>query len=363
MRIFRITLLNKEQTDSFLSTYQISVSPSVEVFLPDVFNQAVTPTHMFQQKKAASFPAYVWNCEGKSLRMRQLSQGGVLINGHVLCTDFDNYHLVKNFLRPPKRNVVIRPILIVPFTHHLDGVIFGGYYDFVILVAAKLCRIKDAMTSADFAKAVVAYPLFKTAYENEFLSLIGFKADHVFDSRLTEIQFEQCLMGNSGHWFYPHPDDIMALKRQVEGKLGIQQTERNRIYVRRSGRRQIANEETLIELLNKYDFQIIDDKPRSLAEQVAIYKNASFILGPHGASFTNIIWCEPGTHLFELFSANYIVDHFLYLSQLMGLNYSAYHHVIQMRQVRHDVEEDIFVSIADLEKVLDQTFLQISSID
>ncbi|MBD2701660.1 glycosyltransferase family 61 protein [Spirosoma sp. BT702] len=362
LRVFGVTLLNKPQTDAFLEPYLIRLSPPIDVFLPNVFNQSVTPTRMFQRQNATTFPAYVWRCTGPSQTIRQLAYGGVLFDRHLLCVDFDNYHLVKNFLTPPKRDQVQRTSVIVPFTHHLDGVILGGYYDFVILVAAKLCRIKEAM-GADFAEAVVSYPHFKTAYERDFLELIGFTPDRIFDSRRTEIQFEQCLMGNSGHWFYPHPDDIMALKKQVEGKLNITQTQRNRIYVSRSGRRRIANEDALIKLLKKYDFQIIDDRPRTVAEQVSIYKNASYIIGPHGASFTNIIWCEPGTHLFELFSSKYIVDHFFYLSQLMGINYTAYHHVIQFGQVHHDVEEDIFVSIADIEKILEQTFLPLPSFD
>ncbi|GAB3696486.1 hypothetical protein GCM10027592_19610 [Spirosoma flavus] len=363
LRIFGITLLDKQQSDDFLEPYLLRESPPIEVFLPDVFNQSVVPTRMFKQQNATSFPAYVWRCTGPLLTMRQLAYGGVLLNKHLLCVDFNNYHLIKNFLTPPKRNQIARTTVIIPFTHYLDGVFLGGYYDFTILVAAKLCRIKEAMSPADFAKAVVSYPHFKTDYERDFLELIGFTPDRIFDSRQTELLFEQCLMGNSGHWFYPHPDDIMALKKQVEGKLNISQTERNRIYVSRSGRRRIANEEALIQLLKKYDFQIIEDKPRPVAEQVSIYKNASYIIGPHGASFTNIIWCEPGTHLFELFSSKYIVDHFLYLSQLMGLNYTAYHHVIQLGHVHHDVEEDIFVSIADLEKILEQTFLPLPSFD
>ena len=127
----------------------------------------------------------------------------------------------------------------------------------------------------------------------------------------------------------------------------------------RSTRRKVANEAALLKLLEKYDFTIIDDKPRSVAEQVEIYKNASFIMGPHGASFTNIIWCEPGTHLFELFPANMIVDHFAYLSQVMDMRYSAYSHVIKMGQTKHHIEEDVFVSIADLEKSLDLLFVKV----
>jgi capsular polysaccharide biosynthesis protein len=266
---------------------------------------------------------------------------------------------VKNFLTSEKRTVLDHKTIIAPWSHYLDGIAFGGYYDFVILVAAKLCRIKEALPKQIYTESVVAYPLFKTAYEQEYLSLIGIEAERILDSRVYAIRFDRCVLANSGHWFYPDPDDVLALKKQLEEKLKIERTRQDRIYISRSSRRKVVNESTLLSLLKKYDFTIIEDKPRSVAEQVAIYKNASFIMGPHGASFTNIIWCEPGTHLFELFPPNLIVDHFAYLAQVMGMSYSAYSHVIKMGHTKYHIEEDIFVSIADLEKSLNDLLVKV----
>ena len=99
---------------------------------------------------------------------------GPATDNKVLCTDFSSYHLAKNFLTLRKRAMVTYPVVIAPWSHFIDGIIFGGYYDFVILVAAKLCRIKESLLPAVFARAVVSYPLFNTGYEQEFLSLIGF---------------------------------------------------------------------------------------------------------------------------------------------------------------------------------------------
>jgi hypothetical protein len=351
-----IDLLNKKQTETLLKPYQIASNPATPIPLPGVLNQADLTTLLFEPTEASTDPAYIWRYQGDSRKQRQLPYGAILTYGQVLCTDFDSYHLVKNFLLPPGRVVLKHPLLIAPWTHYLDGLSFGGYYDFVILVAAKLCRIKEALPAHDFAEAVVAYPLFKTTYEREMLELIGFQSEHILDSRVADIKFDECILGNSGHWFFPNPADIMALKKHVEKPLNIRRTEHNRIYISRAGRRRIVNEEALIDLLRQYDFLIIEDKPRSVAEQITIYKNASFIIGPHGASFTNVIWCEPGTHLVELFSASMVVGHFWYLSQLMNMTYSAYAHVLKVGNAQHYLEDDIFVSIADIEKMLSELF-------
>ena len=355
-RVLRIHLLTKEQTEAWLENYQIRASPATHRLLSGIQNQADPAKLIFSPEQADTHPGYVWRYPAGSKKTVQLPYGSILTDTQALCLDFDTYHVAKNFLTPGKRTLLEYKTLIAPWSHYLDGIAFGGYYDFVILVAAKLCRMKEALPEQTFAEAVVSYPLFKTAYERDYLTLLGVAPDRVFDSSLYDIRFEECILANSGHWFYPDPADIMALKKHVEGKLNIQRTAQNRIYISRSGRRRVANERALITLLKKYNFTIIDDKPRSVAEQVTIYKNASFILGPHGASFTNIIWCETGTHLFELFSPNLVVDHFRYLSQLMDMSYSAYHHVITMGDSRHQLEEDIFVSIADLELILDKLF-------
>lgn len=356
LKRFGIVQLTKEQTEDYLKPYVLKASPANRIVLPSVQNADDSARLIFTPTEAITHSSYVWYFNPVPTKTTQLPYGGILTDSRVLCTDFERYHLLKNFLTRGRRTRLEHDIVIAPWSHLLDGISFGGYYDFVILVAAKLCRIREALPEAVFAEAVLSYPLFKTAYEQEYLALIGFETDRILDSSLIEVQFKRCILGNSGHWFYPNPADILALKKQVERKLNLQKTESNRIYISRSGRRKVTNESALISLLEKFNFTIIEDKPRSVAEQVAIFKNASFILGPHGASFTNIIWCEPGTHLFELFAADMVVDHFRYLSQVMDMHYSAYYHGIKMGNSRLSLEEDVFVSIADLDQSLSKLF-------
>jgi capsular polysaccharide biosynthesis protein len=207
---------------------------------------------------------------------------------------------------------------------------------------------------------MVAYPLFNKAYEEEILDLLCIRSGMLMDSRYSDISANKVVLANSGSWFYPNSSDISSLKRHIENKLAIKKTASNRIYISRSCRRQVNNENELITMLKTFDFIIIEDKQRSVAEQVEIYKNASFIIGPHGASFTNIIWCEPGTHLFELFSPNYFPDFFLYLSNLMNMKYSAYINLDNEKaNGKMPIEDNISVSITDLEKSLNEIFSEV----
>lgn len=352
-------VVSREETTAFLKNYRIAAIPGNQTTLPAVDDFINPDKSIFAETVVTTEPGHVWAFETGNRQAKLLRYGTLFVDGKVLCTDWRaGRRLLGDIINRRKR--VTRPVdsVIAPWSHYSDGVRFGGYYDYVVLIAAKLCRIKEALPEDVFNKSAVVYPLFETSYERELLTLIGIDANQLFDSRLTDIRFKTAIVGNSGHWFYPNMADLLALKRQVEAKLPAVSYESNRVYISRSGRRRILNEDALITLLEKYSIKIIEDKPRTIAEQVSIYRNASFIIGPHGASFTNILWCQPGAHLVELFSPNYFPDFFLFMAQGLGLRYSAHYHGPKSENQFGKLEEDIIVSIPDLERSLAALFAE-----
>lgn len=364
-KVFNITLrlsgfkvLTSEQTIDFLSPYVIKKNPANEIVLPAIENRGAKSALIFEQNPVNTHSAFVWSFVHNGKAATQLPHGGICIRSKVLCTDFKQSGFYQSLKKKGARRSERAKTLIVPWTQFLDGMMFGGYYDFVLLVAAKICRIKDAIPADEFSEAKISYPVFGTPYELEFMNLLDVNLTNVRDSRDYKIDFDRVILANSGHWLYPNSGDILSLKKHIENKTAVKKRNQNRIYVSRSGRRRIVNEDELIKLLNKFDFIVIEDKPRSVIEQVEIYRNASFIIGPHGASFSNILWCEPGTHLFELFSPNYYPDYFLFMAEVLGMKYSAYYYPDNKKKltVAEALVEDIFVSIPQLEQCLANVF-------
>lgn len=75
-----------------------------------------------------------------------------------------------------------------------------------------------------------------------------------------------------------------------------------RIFVSRSKmseRKRLANDDDLLPLIDAYGFSLIRPEEMSLAEQVRAFSNARVVLGPHGAGFTNLMFC-PSARLLEL---------------------------------------------------------------
>ena len=357
-RLAGIRLLTKAQTVDFLAPHERSQQPENRLLLPEIIDALVPARVLFPAKEAVSLPTHCWLYRVTDAQGRLLRYGNLVTNRAVLCTDYWNHHEIGGIFSLTKRSTRTVDVLVAPFGHYWDMLAFGGYYDFIFLIAAKLCRLQNALPDVDFSTAAVSYPLFNTSYEREFLTLMGFMPTQIIDSRRIDVRAKTCVLGSGGDWFYPNLADVLAVRDRL-APLIVSSGRRKRLYISRAGRRRVLNEAELVIMLARFDIMVVDDKPRSLAEQLSIYYDASFIIGPHGASFSNCIWCQPGTHLFELFAPDYVPDFFLYLARLTGLHYSAYSAgtpAARRPDPADTIENDLTVSIPDLERRLRRLF-------
>jgi hypothetical protein len=76
----------------------------------------------------------------------------------------------------------------------------------------------------------------------------------------------------------------------------------DKIYISREGEklRFVENEEELLELLTKYGFKKVKMQNYSYREQIEICHNAKYIIGPHGAGLTNMLFMKNNSYVLEL---------------------------------------------------------------
>ena len=100
-----------------------------------------------------------------------------------------------------------------------------------------------------------------------------------------------------------------------------------RIYLSRKGvpTRRVANEEAVLALLEPHGFVAVQSEQLSLGEQIALFRGATHIVAPHGASLTNLLHAR-GSSVLELFQEGHGVrpDFF----QLAMINHLNYHHTL-----------------------------------
>ncbi|WP_309224501.1 glycosyltransferase family 61 protein [Halomicronema sp. CCY15110] len=88
----------------------------------------------------------------------------------------------------------------------------------------------------------------------------------------------------------------------------------------RNSKRCVLNEDDLLLKLESYGFQRYHLEDMSVQEQINLFYDASFVVSPHGAGLTNIIFSD-GLNVLELFPLKCSRPHYEYLSKTLNHNY------------------------------------------
>lgn len=314
--MFGTKILSKQATLKKLAAYQIFSDPGEKITLPPSGKTELPVADSYAKSQVVATSAVgVYRVSDK---IKIYPYGGVKLGRNVLDLDFGSALFVKTLLKSDKRPVVKCDTCIVLWSHEWGN----GYFDYTYFIYVKLLRIQKAMPEPEFKKAKIVYPLVNTAFEHELLKYAGVTPDQVLDSKTHNVQAATYYLGNNDSWYYPNNSDVDLLRKTLPLKALAGKTG-ERIYISRKTRRRLNNEDEVIRVLTEFGFDIIEDVPKTVAEQITLYKNAKVIIGPHGASYTNIINCEPGTVLIELFPSGYYPYYFRSLSATLGLQYYA----------------------------------------
>lgn len=125
-----------------------------------------------------------------------------------------------------------------------------------------------------------------------------------------------------------------------------------RLYISRGDvpSRRVINEAEVIKLLEPYGFEAIQPGTMPYDQQVAAFRQASHVIGAHGAALTHIVVCPPGAHVLEMFHPLYGMASFAMQAEGARLNYTA----MLARDFQHETPE---WNNPDLEAALGSRYL------
>jgi hypothetical protein len=194
---------------------------------------------------------------------------------------------------------------------------WSTYYHWLIDVAPKLVAAKLHFGS-DVENVIFVYPRRLANYELDTIQMLGINANTVVNPRdIGPIMANQIFAVPLPGFLQIDPR-VLKLREALAAPCA---RPTRRLYVSRSGARRIINESAVFALLKSYGFEFIADKPRPLAEQIELFGSAAYIVAPHGASLSNLVWANTGTKVLELANSGYAADHYLTLSSLLGINF------------------------------------------
>lgn len=224
-----------------------------------------------------------------------------------------------------------------------------GYYHWIIDVAPKLVLLQSNF-GRDLGGWKLCYPRTDSAYERETLELLGIPESAVIDTRkYRAITAERVALTTLPGWYQIQPAANL-LRSTLIGSTA--ERSNLRIYLARRGRRKCTNESEIFKILSEKGFTFIADESRSLEAQIKLFQNAEVIVAPHGAALTNILWCESGAIIIELFGENYQPPYYRNLSKFRSL---AYYSICPSETDQghwSQVDADITVDAGKLESLL-----------
>lgn len=129
----------------------------------------------------------------------------------------------------------------------------------------------------------------------------------------------------------------------------------DRIYISREDAswRKVANEGKLMELLTKKGFKKIVLSTLTVEDQINIFASAKVIISTNGAGFANLMFCQPGTKIIQLFTST--SDEFVKIGQYLDLDYR----FLKCRKAnpvstKHEVIQNLVVDVKKISEILEK---------
>jgi hypothetical protein len=111
---------------------------------------------------------------------------------------------------------------------------------------------------------------------------------------------------------------LLAARAHVWSLTGAPGAAR-RIYIRRQASRGVLNDAEVEAFLATHGFETHAMEPLSAQDQIDMFRDATYVVGVHGAALSNIIYCAPGTRVLELSPVSEYRSNYAELSDKLGL--------------------------------------------
>ncbi len=194
--------------------------------------------------------------------------------------------------------------------------------------------ITQALPAIDFTmrrigndrNVTLALPILNS-WQEESLRLLGY---HAVKRVVIDSQYKQYFFHRIEYSDILNDKSVFSLSEtthqtysRLRTAVELEPAGNRKIYVARSDAqsRRMRNEAEVIAEARKRGFEIIVPGDLTLTEQIRLFRGASMVMGTHGAGLTNVVFCEPGTIVYELRPAHYPNACFCNLAYICRLRY------------------------------------------
>lgn len=196
-------------------------------------------------------------------------------------------------------------------------------------------------------------------FHQESLKRAGISLDRMIDHACTADRIVAAITNRSQHFgSSPIIAENYFFSRNLF-QVDIQLAKKDkacRFYVARGKvqRRRLVNEAEVIQLLQKYGFEVVSMDGKTLGEQARLFAGAEAIVAPHGAALTNLLFANSGAKVVELFPQGFVNNCYYVLSNYAKADYF-YVQGETIPQTHVDPHHfDMYIDIEKLEQICQQ---------
>ncbi len=233
-----------------------------------------------------------------------------------------SFQQVRGTLRQAKFNAVLNkgtPSFITNFSGTVFNLAQGGsgnnYFHFFFDIIPKIYFIKKTKI---FKKINFFYVSSPSEWQKKIFKILeipkkklidSFKDNHIFADEIVSVDHPWYQKGNIQNQVKKLPKWIIFINRKLFLKKAKKFKCKKRIFLDRTSSLynhcQIHNFKEFKNWVYDKNLKFYSPEKLSLENQIYLFKNASIILGAHGAAFTNIIFCKPGTKIIEIIPSDH----------------------------------------------------------
>ncbi|CAO3439897.1 glycosyltransferase family 61 protein [Azospirillum doebereinerae] len=180
---------------------------------------------------------------------------------------------------------------------------FSNWGSFLFRVLPKMAVLKRLFLDDVNVMANIHYQNYRL-----LLNIAGVRDDKIIHHDRTAIYSVEDLMVPtlpSPHVFFP--PEVVGFYNQISRSVTTRKPFR-KLYISRMSEaarnyRTLLNEGELAGRLEAVGFEIVNPAELPIREQIRIFAEAAVVVGPSGSGMFNVVFCQPGTLVFDIESA------------------------------------------------------------
>jgi len=195
------------------------------------------------------------------------------------------------------------------------------YYHWLFDILPRIHLLKE---SGIFEKIrYFILPELKFDFQKQSLRLLNFPLEKIIEIKSNQqikadflfVPSLPSLLGTVNQWSVDFIRNSFLNKNDIISNRKLYISRKNAVG------RKVENEQLLTNLLKKYNFEIIDPGSMTFDEQIKTFASASHVISPHGSGLSNIVFCNPGCIIVDIFPPSFIIPCFWILSNKLSHNY------------------------------------------